>query len=841
VTTTAPGVTTLPPWRRVVAVGLVVAVGVASTAALLWRNHRDAEDRALQRTMELVGRAAADLQRGVDRSDEIVAGIANMMSTFGPPDPRGGGVGEEQFAQYADPRLTEHPELQALQYQTWITDAERDQLEALLAAGGHRNGIVEPTDGSELRTAPSRDQYLVILYTRPDTPNLAVFGLDVLARPATAELIDEIAASGSLGVAESTAIVQGGGEVFAMPLYRPVYDASMPLGTPEQRRAAFRGVSAAVLRYRELVAAALGDFDQEADLRVVDVVGGEDAVLLATDGDRLVDRDEIPASLPPGTDPERSTVVETVRLGDRDLRLVATPRPSLVDDYEDPARSVILIAGLLVTITAAAAWWRWSQARRLHKVAVALTQANAQLQAGSRHALHLARTDLLTGVANRDYLCATIDERVTAAQPTALLLVDLDRFKVVNDSFGHRHGDDLLRAVATRLRSMTTRGDLVARVGSDVFAVMAGGPLSQPLLDADRLLAGLARPYSVGDRQVHLSATVGVCRYPDGADSGAELMLNADVALHEAKRTDRGHWLAYDASMARRAARREWLERELFAALEADDGALTAYYQCRVDLHSGEIVGAEALARWNHPEVGPVSPAEFIPVAEETGLIMGLGALVLRETCEVIARCLDAGAPVRCIALNVSGQQLREGGFARAVRVELDRAEVPATMLVVEVTETVAMDDDADDAAVARQLQALRDLGVTISIDDFGTGYSSMSRLAELPVQELKIDQSFVAGLPDNHAQAGIVGAVLSMAHHLGLVVVAEGVESADQLTWLRSHGCEEAQGWLFSRAVPADAFLAQLRPRSGAPPHWPPVGRQVSEWRRGRFRSERP
>jgi EAL domain-containing protein (putative c-di-GMP-specific phosphodiesterase class I) len=311
-------------------------------------------------------------------------------------------------------------------------------------------------------------------------------------------------------------------------------------------------------------------------------------------------------------------------------------------------------------------------------------------------------------------------------------------------------------------------------------------------------------------------------------------MLRADVALHEAKRTSRGHWSAYDTSMARRAARREWLEHELFAALEADDGSLTAHYQCRVDLHSGEIVGAEALARWIHPDAGPVSPAEFIPVAEETGLIQVLGALVLRETCDVLARCIAEGAPIRGVALNVSGQQLRDPGFARTVRAELDRAEVPATKLVVEVTETVAMDDDADHAAVSRQLHALRDLGVTISIDDFGTGYSSMSRLAGLPVHELKIDRSFVAGLPHSHAQIGIVGAVLSMAHHLGLVVVAEGVETTDQLTWLRSHGCEEAQGWLFSRAVPADAFLAQLKPRSGAPPHWPPVGRQVSEPARG-------
>jgi diguanylate cyclase (GGDEF)-like protein len=512
-----------------------------------------------------------------------------------------------------------------------------------------------------------------------------------------------------------------------------------------------------------------------------------------------------------------------------------------VAGYETPARSLILIAGLLVTGLAAAVWWRWSQARRLQRVATALALANEQLEARSQQMLHLTRTDLLTGLANREHLQASIEDLVAQDRPIVLVLVDLDRFKVVNDSFGHGHGDELLRAVAARLRSVGPEGSVVARVGSDVFAVVLVGTPSQDRLGADQLLGALARPFRVGDRVVHLSATLGVCRYPEDAGSGAELMLRADVALHEAKRTSRGHWSVYDTSMARRAARREWLERELFAALEADDGNLTAHYQCRVDLHSGEIVGAEALARWIHPDAGPVSPAEFIPVAEETGLITALGALVLRETCDLLARCLASGAPIRGVALNVSGQQLRDPGFAGSVRAELDRAEVPATTLVVEVTETVAMDDDTDDATVSRQLQALRDLGVTISIDDFGTGYSSMSRLAGLPVQELKIDQSFVAGLPHSHAQVGIVGAVLSMAHHLGLVVVAEGVETTDQLTWLRSHGCEEAQGWLFSRAVPADEFLAQLSPRSGAPPHWPPVGRQVSESARGRYPPARP
>jgi diguanylate cyclase (GGDEF)-like protein len=841
VTTTGPVVTTLPRWRRVVAVVLIVAVGVATTAAFLWRNRRDAEDRALQRTTELLERATTDLQRGIDRSDEIVAGTANMMMTFGPPDPNGGGVAEEQFAQYSDPRLAEHPELQALQYQVWVTDAERAQVEALLAGRGHRNGIVEPTDGSELATAPRRDQYLVILYTRPEVSNLVVFGLDVLARPSAARLIEEIAESGELGVAESTAIVQGGGEIHAMPLYRPVYDRSLPLGTPEQRRAALRGVSAAVLRYPEMMAGALAAVGAEADVRVVDVVGGADTVLLATDGDRLRGPGELPADLATGTEPGVPTVVRTVRLGDRDLRVLATPRSSLVAAREQPARTTILLVGVLITVLLVAVWWRWSQARRLHRLAGELAEANEQLEAGTRRMRHLARIDLLTGIPNREHLRNAIEVRLRAGEPTALVLVDLDRFKVVNDSIGHGHGDDLLRTVAARLQSTVAAEDLVARTGSDVFAVMVAGPPGHEVLVADRLLSVLARPIRIGDRVVHLSATAGMCCFPGDAGSAAELVRRADVALHEAKRTSRGHHMAYDASMARRAERREWLERELFAALEADDGSLCAHFQCRVDLHSGEVVGAEALARWTHPEAGAVSPAEFIPVAEETGLIVRLGALVLRDTCDALARCLATGAPLRGLALNASVQQLRDAGFVRAVRAELDRAEVPATTLIVEITETVVMDEDHDDGAVARQLQALRDLGVTISIDDFGTGYSSLSRLARLPVQELKIDQSFVAGLPDGHAQVGIVGAVLSMAHHLGLVVVAEGVETTDQLTWLRSHGCEEAQGWLFSRAVPLEDLLVQVMPRSGAPAHWPPVGRQVNEGRRSRFPPARP
>lgn len=821
-----------PPLARRVAivVGIVVA-GAMITAGFLWNNRQSAQDRGDAYAEEVLDDASARLQRTIDRSDEMVTSVANMVMAFGVPQLDGAGVTAEQFGDFVDHRLADHPEFQAVQYQHLVDAEDRGSFEQLMAARGLDQGIVEPSEDGPV-PAGERGEYLAILYNRPDQPNRAAFGLDVLARPEVAELVWDIAGSGELGVTESVAIVQGDGETFAMPMYRPVYDPSMPLDTEAQRVAAFRGMAAAVLLHPQMIEASLRSAADELNVVVLDTVGGEQAPIAELREGELHDQAGLAVASSASDDrmdPGRFPVSEEVSLGGRDLLLLGEARAAVVSGFEQPAGVVILVAGILLTAMAAAAWWRWSQARRLRRVAESLIEANKQLDLSATKMTELARTDVLTGASNLSHLRERVGERVESGLPTSLVLVDLDRFKVINDSVGHRHGDELLRGVGARLRSLAAPGDLVARIGGDEFALLCDpSPDGEPR--AEQLLAHLARPFRVGDRVLHLAATLGVCSFPDDAPTAADVMLRAEMALHEAKRASRGNWLSYDAWMAERAGRREWLERELRAALERDDGSLETYYQCRVDLSSGVIVGAEALARWTHPQQGPVPPSEFVPVAEETGLILKLGERVLRDACTVLRRALDAGVPLRSMAVNVTGQQLRSTSFSRVVRAHLDRCELSATSLVAEITETVAMDDRVGDRTVVDQLEALRDMGVVISIDDFGTGHSSLSRLANLPLQELKIDRSFVAGLPGNSTHTGIVKAILAMAQHMGLIVVAEGVETTDQLTWLRSHGCQEAQGWLFSRAVPAPRFLEQLRPTEGPPEHWPQVGRAVTE-----------
>ena len=432
--------------------------------------------------------------------------------------------------------------------------------------------------------------------------------------------------------------------------------------------------------------------------------------------------------------------------------------------------------------------------------------------------LHLARFDSLTGVANRSLFLQRLEQKLARARATgghlALLFIDLDRFKAVNDTLGHAAGDELLKAVADRLSALVRPDDVVARLGGDEFVVLVEGCGDPAVLSkvASRMIGQVSEPVPVGNRQAQVGASIGIAMHPaDGLEAG-ELLKSADTAMYRAKSDGRNSFRFFTSEQALQASRHFLLEGELRHAIDREE--LRLHYQPKFDLTSGQLAGLEALVRWQHPQQGLLQPADFIELAEESGLIVPLGRWVMHETCRQLRAWREEGLdPPRC-AINLSPRQLASDSVVPDLREALALQALEAGALEVEVTESALI---AEPERVQRHLTQLRQMGVRVAIDDFGVGYASLSYLKRFPASTVKIDREFVSGLPDNRGDAAIVSAVALLAHSLGMVVVAEGVETERQADFLRQAGCDQAQGYLLGRPVPPEQAAGLLA--SGADP----------------------
>jgi diguanylate cyclase (GGDEF)-like protein/PAS domain S-box-containing protein len=427
--------------------------------------------------------------------------------------------------------------------------------------------------------------------------------------------------------------------------------------------------------------------------------------------------------------------------------------------------------------------------------------------------LHMARFDSLTGLANRSMFLQELDRVLASARGSdrsfAVLFIDLDRFKNINDTLGHDAGDDLLKVMAARLSGLLRGADMVARLGGDEFVVLVDGCAEPAALSkvASRVLNVLCEPMRVCDRSVQVSGSVGISVYPaDGADA-ATLLKSADTAMYQAKASGKNNFQFFTPQLALRAAQHFALEGDLRQALAR--GELRLHYQPKFELSSGRLCGMEALIRWQHPQRGLLSPGHFIELAEESGLIVPMGRWVMEETCRQLRQWREDGLdPPRC-AINLSVRQFSSDSLAEDLRVALAVSALESDVIEVEITESLLM---SDPERAQRTLQVLHEMGVRIAIDDFGTGYSSLAYLKRFPAHTLKIDRSFVKGLPDDRDDCAITQAVIAMAHSLSMEVVAEGVETESQLNFLRRLGCDQAQGFLLGRPVPAHEIATRLQ-----------------------------
>ena len=389
-----------------------------------------------------------------------------------------------------------------------------------------------------------------------------------------------------------------------------------------------------------------------------------------------------------------------------------------------------------------------------------------------------------------------------------MLYLDLDLFKRVNDNHGHGAGDDLLKQVANRLKNCVRRTDTVSRLGGDEFAILLTD-FDRPAFAgevAEKIAHRLSEPFLLNEVEVNISTSVGISIFPDDGHDAGTLLLHADTAMYHAKALGRGRTQFFAQEMNQRTAERHALEQDLKAAIAK--GQLSLYFQPQLETNSAEMIGAEVLLRWHHPQQGLVSPARFIPIAEESGhLMVSLGNWVLENVCKQARAWLDAGYSIPRLSVNVSAVQFRDDQFLQQLESLLHHCHLRPHILQLELTESIIM---SEVEGATDRVRTLKDMGVCIAIDDFGTGYSSLSYLKDLPVDELKIDQSFVHNIQSDRDSAAIVEAVIRMGESLKLRVIAEGVENGESFAFLAQNGCEGLQGYHFSKPIPAAAFERQ-------------------------------
>jgi diguanylate cyclase (GGDEF)-like protein len=495
-------------------------------------------------------------------------------------------------------------------------------------------------------------------------------------------------------------------------------------------------------------------------------------------------------------------------IGDLGLGMVVRARAA---ELYQPIRSQFqaMLPLLLALVFGALLLLRW----QITPLAGKLVREIGERKSAEQRLGHLAHHDGLTGLPNRilfnDRLSQALIEATRHERLAAVLFLDLDRFKTINDTLGHEVGDQLLKAVAGRLSECLRAGDTVARLGGDEFALILPdiAHVDNVSRIAEKIQSSFGRPFHIGRRDLFVTASIGITLYPFDDNNIDGLLKNADIAMYRAKEHGRNNYQYYTAEMNAKALERLTMENQLRHALDRDE--LVLHYQPQVDLTSGEICGVEAMLRWQHPEFGLVRPDQFISLAEETGLIVPIGEWVLATACAQNQAWRAAGLKSVSIAVNLSPRQFNQPDFPGTVRRLLAGSGLEAGCLELELTENIMMQHVE---TTTRALQELSALGVRFSIDDFGTGYSSLSYLKRLPIHSIKIGPNFMRDVTTSAADAALVVTIIALAHSINIKVVAEGVETKEQLVFLRTHRCDTMQGFYFSKPVPPEEFARLLR-----------------------------
>jgi diguanylate cyclase (GGDEF)-like protein len=703
-------------------------------------------------------------------------------------------VSRRQFEIFAERTLRDQTAIQSVSWIPRVSHAERAARERSAVDDGipgyHIKAVGLGPDGS-LAPSPERDEYFPIFYSTERPKTSPVFGIDLASEPKRRETLNRAWRNNQPATLADFRLHTGAGNRFGFIVVLPMYRQDLPSDTEEERQ-------------RNLIGFVQGAFQTSVMIETILAAApepvGVDIFLFSTSADPTASPVAIYANAA-APQPAAQAVLMAgthwsgeLRAGDARWTLVAVPAPGGKFGIGHDRAWIILIAGLLVSGVVVA--YLWASGRYARRVGV------------------LASTDMLTTLANRGAFL----ERLTMAFATskrsassfAVLFIDLDDFKDVNDTLGHTIGDALLRQVAQRLRNTVRPTDLVARFGGDEFAILqtdGSDPVAAATLAA-RVGTCLAAPFEIKGHEVRITASIGISPYLAEVEGPAAMMIQADLALYRAKGDGRNCFRFHTGQLDQEVHLRVTLAEELRLAIGGSE--LELYYQPLVEIRSGAIVGLETLVRWNHPTRGLILPSIFILIAERTGAIIPLGHWVFEEGCRQLKRWRDQGIAPEILAVNVSGVQFkRASDLPLEIAATLARWGIKPGNIEVEVTETVLMEITKKDGET---FERLRQTGVRIAIDDFGTGYSSLKYLTIYPVNRLKIAQELVSRVTTDSRNATVVCAAIRLAKELGIEVIAEGVETKAQANFLLSAGCAYAQGYYFSRPVNAERATELLQ-----------------------------
>ena len=761
--------------------GLVVSICV-------WLSVSAADERlALQEFNENATNNERTLESGLDRYFHNLVALGALF------DVTNHDVARQEFVAFSKTLLKGQNAILGV---TWIPRVTRDQRAAHEMAA-ERDGIIDyhirnaAADGT-LSVAPQQDEYYPIYYSSKEKPDSKLYGFNLLDNNGPRQQMLDTARDENRIVASRTLLLQSGnGDRRGFLVVLPIYRSGQPFDTLEDRRQNLEGFVLGIFQTGVMVDSILANVMPPLDIFIF----GPNALLsdmpIYVHSSRLRSTPAVPVSLGTLTAAQHWAGDLTANGGHWKL-IVPRPQQSIVRSHD--RAWLILVGCLLVSGVLVAYTWKSSRyARRLNE---------------------LARTDSLTALANR----RVFEERLAIAFAAsrrsgnlfAVHFVDLDGFKDVNDTLGHATGDLLLRAVVARLKKLVRQTDVLARFGGDEFAILqadANDSVSTATL-AQKIIGAIAAPFVIAGNEVYITASVGFASYSADISGPDAMMIQADLALYRAKDDGENCFRSHSQDLDQQARLRITLAEELRAGVE--HGELELFYQPQVEIGSGRIIGLEALVRWNHPKRGLIMPAIFIPIAEKSSIIQKLGSWVFDAACAQLAQWQEQGIAPRTLAVNVSGLQLKRfDDFERDIAGGLAKWNIAPGAVELELTETVLMDASQKHSDA---LQRLRQMGLRIAIDDFGTGFSSLKYLTIYPVNRLKIAQELVFGVTDDLRNATVVRAAIRLAHELGIDFIAEGVETRAQANFLRSAGCNHAQGYLYSRPVDANAATALLR-----------------------------
>ena len=774
----------------------IIGVGISVTA---WVLVSAREDRlARQEFTESAADHAGVLQAGLD---EYLVKLVALRSFFGASEE----VTRREFDLFTKPFLDGRAA--GILGFTWIPRVKRDERFAHELAGtldgipGYQIKAVA-TDGS-LRPAPERDEYFPVFYSRETLPS-RVYGLDLQDGGIRQKPLDRARDSNRLSASENILLQSAAGDRKGFFAVLPVYRRDLPHETVEDRRRNLEGFVQGVFQFSVMVDTILADTKTPLDIFLFD------ADAQANDAPIHVHASNV-RHKPLGLQSQATLArvphwAGELSAGDKRWRLVAIPPTGESTLGGRSGRGwIVLVAGLLVT--GLAVIYMWTSIRDMRRIEAATKQVTL-----------LAGTDALTGLANRrafvDRLTSAFAESRRGAPSFAVLYLDIDDFKDVNDTLGHPTGDILLQAVVERLVKTVRQSDLVARFGGDEFAILQFGVAEHPTAAtlASKINKALALPYKIGGNELRVTASIGISLFSKGTNGPEAMMMQADLALYRAKDDGRNCFRFHTGELDQQVQLRVTLGEELLSAIDRDE--LELHYQPQVEIKTGRIIGLEALVRWRHPVRGMIMPSIFVPIAERSGAIVAMGRWVLDTACRQLDEWHGQNIAPPLVSVNVSAVQLkRTATFEHDVAEIFARWHVEPGTVELELTESVLMEVSQmhDDT-----LEDLQQLGASIAIDDFGTGYSSLKYLTMHPVRRLKIAQELMLRVTSDKRSATVVRATIRLAHELGIEVIAEGVETAAQASFLVEAGCGYAQGYYYGRPVNTAQTTELLRRRIG-------------------------